>query len=353
MANLMKASTRRAAAGSGPNVDGILSAVGNTPLVMLRRLLPAARFELHAKLECLNPGGSAKDRPALNILTRALKQGLVNPGGLVIESSSGNFAVGLAQACVYLGLRLLVVLDTKAVPQNCRILRAYGASISMVIEPDPETGEFLDARLRRVRELLEANPGAFWPNQYANPWNAETHHGTMGEIIDALDRVDYVFCAVSSCGTLRGCSDFLRSRRLDTRIVAVDAVGSVIFGGTPGKRLIPGHGAGRRPELFLPELADDVVQVTDLDCVIGCRRLIRREGILAGGSSGGIASAIERVQHQIPDCSVCVAILPDRGERYLETVYSDDWVREHFGDLAGLEESSWPAAIPAAGKTDE
>jgi cysteine synthase A len=159
----------------------------------------------------------------------------------------------------------------------------------------------------------------------------------MHEIASELDgQVDYLFCATSTCGTLRGCSEYIREQQLATRIIAVDAVGSVIFGQPSRKRLIPGHGAARRPELFRPDLADECVHVTDRDCVAGCRKLLRREALLCGGSSGGVLSAVEQVMHTIPARSTVAVILCDRGERYLDTIYSDRWVRQHFGDLDPL-----------------
>ncbi|HYU30928.1 MAG TPA: 2,3-diaminopropionate biosynthesis protein SbnA [Thermoanaerobaculia bacterium] len=318
--------------------DGVLATIGRTPLVRLRKLLPSARFELYAKLEALNPGGSIKDRPALAILEDALGSGAAGPGTVVIESSSGNMGIGLAQACRYHGLRFICVVDPKTERANLRILRAYGAEIELVEEPDPESGEFLQARLNRVRELVARHPGSFWPNQYAHLKNPGAHYETtMREVATALGgQVDYLFVATSTCGTVRGCGDYVRDHGLATRVVAVDAVGSLIFSNVRAKRLVPGLGAGLRPPVCDVSLIDECIHVTDLDCVVGCRRLVAREAILAGGSSGGVLSAIERRKDSIPDGAVCVAILPDRGERYLETVYSDEWVREHFGDVAHL-----------------
>lgn len=156
----------------------------------------------------------------------------------------------------------------------------------------------------------------------------------MPEIVEAVGRdIDYVFLATSTCGTLRGCADYLRAQGMTTKIIAVDAIGSVIFGLPAGKRLLPGHGAGIVPKLFRPDLAADVVHVSDLDCVVGCRRLVQTEAILAGASSGGVISAVDRMiaEKRIPSPSRCVVVLPDRGERYLETVYSDSWVESHLG----------------------
>ena len=317
--------------------SGVISAVGNTPLVKLNRFLPGAQFELYAKLEALNPGGSSKDRAAISLIQRGLDTGAIRSDTTIIESSSGNLGVGLAQVCAYFGLRFICVVDQKTTLQNIRLIKSYGAEIDLVLEPDVETGEFLQARIDRVQTLLRSTPNAFWPNQYANVYNAVAHHRTMHEVVTALDgRVDYLFCATSTCGTMRGCAEYIRQHNLSTMIIAVDAVGSVIFGGQKANRLIPGHGAAVRPQLFQANLADRVLCLNDLDCVIGCRRLARREAILAGGSSGAVAMAVTKIQHEIPPGSKCVMILADRGERYLDTIYSDEWVGEHFGNVAEL-----------------
>lgn len=314
--------------------DGILSAIGRTPLVQLRRVMGEIKFGLFAKLEQLNPGGSMKDRPALGIIQHGLETGAINPETVIIESSSGNMGIGLAQTCSYLGLRFICVVDPKTTSQNLKLLEAYGVEIDVVPEPDPITGEFLKARLDRVQHLLAAIENSFWPNQYANPGNPLAHHQTMQEIVTALNQqLDYVFCATSTCGTLRGCAEYLRKHNLSTKVIAVDAVGSVIFGGTSARRLIPGHGAGVKPQLFQEGLAYRYIQVSDLDCIIGCRRLARREAILAGGSSGAIIRAVEIMKAEIEEGATCALILPDRGERYLDTIYSDKWVVEHFGDV--------------------
>ena len=320
--------------------DGVLSAIGNTPLVRLTRIFEQMPFFLYAKLEALNPGGSIKDRPAVNIITHGLETGAISSDTVIVESSSGNMAIGLAQICSRLGLRFICVVDPKTTMQNIRILEAYGVEVELVTDPDPITGEFLQARINRVHDLVDSIQNSFWPNQYENFYNALAHYQTMHEIVTELGTVDYLFCATSTCGTLRGCADYVRERELKTSIFAVDAVGSVIFGGASAKRLIPGHGASMVPRLFKPDLADECVKVNDLDCVVGCHRLVRRESILAGGSSGAVIAAIDSVKDRIPPDAVCVAILPDRGERYLDTVYSTEWISEHFGDISHL----WRAA---------
>lgn len=326
---------------------GILSAIGDTPLVRLGRACSALPFNVYAKLEALNPGGSVKDRPAFNIIRQALAAGTLTRDSVVIESSSGNMGIGLAQACTYYGLRFVCVVDAKTTTQNLRLLKAYGAVVHVVTEPDPETGEYLPARIRAVRELLAATEHGFWADQYSNGANSASHRQTMREIVTALEgEVDYLFCATSTCGTLRGCSEYVREQGLRTKVIGVDAVGSVIFGGTKGKRLLPGHGAAVRPQLFRQDLADQCVHVTDLECVAGCRRLARQEAILAGGSSGGVFAALERLKDEIPRGANCALIFPDRGERYLDTIFSDEWVRAHFGEVSHLWEGD-PEAQPA------
>ncbi|MGX1756537.1 2,3-diaminopropionate biosynthesis protein SbnA [Streptomyces lydicus] len=318
--------------------SGILGTIGKTPLVQLERMFPRERSQFFAKIERFNPGGSIKDRSGLNMLLEALRDGQIVPGrSVVVESSSGNLAVGLAQICRYLGLRFICVVDAKTTEQNLAIMRAYGAEVEVVEERDPTTGEFLPVRLRRARELAASIPHGLWLNQYANPSNPKAHERTMQEIVEALDgRLDYLFCSVSTFGTLRGCADHLRKEGLRTKVVAVDAQGSAIFGHPPTRRLIPGHGASVVPALMDPAAVDEVVHVSDLDCVVACRRLVAREAILAGGSSGAAVAAVEHMLPRIPAGSVCALIFPDGGDRYLNTVYSDDWVYEHFGEVSHL-----------------
>ncbi|NND96139.1 MAG: 2,3-diaminopropionate biosynthesis protein SbnA [Pirellulaceae bacterium] len=310
--------------------DGILDAVGNTPLVQLSRYLDQSRVRLYAKLEAFQPGGSAKARPALAMIQSALESGQIRPGSTVIESSSGNMGIGLAQTCRRFGLRFICVVDPNAQQQNVDIMRALGAEIDRVTEP--VHGNFLSARLARVCYLLENTNNSFWPNQYANLDNPLAHQrGTIREIDGALgDDLDYLFVATSSTGTIRGCQDYLRQLGRSTTVVAVDAVGSVLFGGNPGPRSIPGLGAGRLPPLARDCDVKVVQRVTDLDCVVGCRRMAQREAVLVGGSAGGVLESVRRMQSLLQG-KTCVAILHDSGTRYLDTVFNDDWVQTELG----------------------
>lgn len=292
-----------------------------------------APFQVYGKLEMTNPGGSAKDRPALHMLKQAVKRGEVGPGTTIIESSSGNLAVSLAQICGCLGLPFICVLDSRTTSYHLRLIRSLGARVEWIDKPDPETGEYLPARIRRVKELLSEIPDSYWTNQYGNPDNYLAHYETtMPEIRQALGQVDYLFCGVSTCGTIRGCSERIRDDGLPTKVIAVDAVGSVIFGGDGrASRRLPGLGAAIVPQQLRSELVDRVVYVDDLACVRGCRDLLRTESILAGASSGGVLEAIRLMQDDIPAGSVCAAILVDRGDRYWDTVFSDEWVASLAG----------------------
>lgn len=329
-----------------PICDSVLDAIGRTPLVEFRRLFRNASFRVFGKLEALNPGGSIKDRPAWKIIESGLRTGAIGPDTTVIESSSGNMGVGLAQACRYLGLRFICVVDPKAAGQNLEVLRAYHAEIEMVPHPDPATGEFLQARIRRVEELCDEIGNAFWPNQYANRGNPLSHYETtMREVWEVFgDELDYLFAAASSCGTIRGCGEFVRDRGLKTKIVAVDAVGSLIFSDEKGERSIPGLGAGLKPPHCDTSLLHSRVHVSDAECVWGCRELVSEEAILAGGSSGGVVAAVEKYRASIAGGALCVVILCDRGERYLDSIYSDEWVRTHCGDIQSLRPRRLAAA---------
>ncbi|OCT16068.1 2,3-diaminopropionate biosynthesis protein SbnA [Paenibacillus pectinilyticus] len=311
---------------------GIVGATGRTPLIRLSRLFKDQPFDVYGKMEWMNPGGSAKDRPALFMLREAIRRGEVTSESVIVESSSGNLAISLAQFCRYLGLRFICVVDPRTTQQHLQIIRSFHGEIDLVTEPDEATGEFLPARIRRVAELVRQIPNAYWTNQYGSPDNALAHRETtMREIGEKLGEIDYLFCGVSSCGTIRGCMEYIRSQGWATQIVAVDAEGSVIFGGEKGSRRFPGLGAGITPGLHRHDVADLVMYVSDKDCVEGCRALVREEAILAGASSGGVISAIRRLSKEIPPGAICAAILPDRGERYLNTVYNDVWVAQEIG----------------------
>ncbi|MCC5906335.1 MAG: 2,3-diaminopropionate biosynthesis protein SbnA [Balneolaceae bacterium] len=309
---------------------GLLSTIGKTPLVLLKKLYPGLSSTFYAKLEMFNPGGSSKDRTAWFMLSNAMDEGKLTQNSTIIESSSGNMAIGLAQVCRYLGLHLIVVTDPKINRRTLDLLRVYGTQIERVTKAD-SSGNYLNNRLERVRQLLDTISDSYWPNQYSNELNPAAHYETMKEIVNSCpEPPDYILAATSTCGTIMGCARYVREHHLKTKIVAVDAVGSVIFGSSKCRRLIPGHGAGKISDLLDESFIDHVLHVSDKECVIGCRRLLQREAILAGGSAGAVVMAAEKLQAIIPHDSNCVMIFSDSGERYLETIFNDKWVENQF-----------------------
>lgn len=311
--------------------------IGNTPLIKLERIFLNQKINVYAKLEQFNLGGSIKDRPALMMVEQAMREGKVKQKATIIESSSGNMGISLAYICLRYGLRFIAVVDLRTTKASIEILEALGAKIEMVDWRGKTTDSYLEARLERVKQLLNEIPGSFWPNQHANENNPRAHHRTMEEIDKALQgKIDYLFCAASTCGTLRGCAEYIKKENLHTKVIVVDAKGSVIFGGVNGNRLIPGHGSAIRPEIYREGMAHRVVYINDAECVAGCRLLLKKEAIFAGGSSGAIVSGFAKVKTEIPENSNLVMILPDRGERYLDTIYNPKWVSKNLGKIPSL-----------------
>ncbi|GAA4864093.1 2,3-diaminopropionate biosynthesis protein SbnA [Saccharopolyspora cebuensis] len=309
--------------------ESVLDAVGSTPLVRLRRCFPRPGVEVLAKLEMLNPCGSMKDRPARYIVEQGVREGTLRPGMRLVESTSGNLGVALAVAARMHGLSFTAVVDPNTSATNLRLLDLFGADVDMVTEPD-EAGGYLHTRVHRARGHAEADPHVVWINQYANERNWKAYYDTVGpEILRQVSGpIDYLVGPVSTTGSLQGTARRLRESNPGLRVVAVDAVGSVIFGAPPRKRRIPGFGASRVPEIANPDDIDEVVHVADLDSAAGCRRLVETEGVLAGGSSGAVISALDGLVRRLSGPARVVALLPDRGERYLDTVYDDAWVEE-------------------------
>lgn len=312
--------------------DSILEAVGNTPMVRLSRLFPATQAEVWAKLEGFNPGGSAKDRAAVGMVEAGLRNGRIGASTLILEASSGNTGVALAQVCALKGLRFRCYVDPNTTRSHVALLRAYGAEVERIDVPDDD-GEYHPPKVERIRTLVATGEDVFWPNQHGNAANPESHRtGTMAEILRDLGRApDLLFVATSTCGTLRGCLDALREVGGRTRVLAVDAVGSRIFSPSTAPRHVPGLGASRPSPLTPSTTEVHVRHVTTADCVAGCRGLVRTEAILAGASSGGVVHAMRQEVPRLGRGEVCVGILPDRGDRYLDTVYDQDWLPGRAG----------------------
>ena len=314
-------------------IIGLSYLIGHTPLVELTRLGPEGGPRVFVKLELNNPAGSAKDRPADRMLNEAFDAGLLRPGGTVVESSSGNFGVALAQQAAYRGLRFVCVVDPRSSEVNRRLIQAYGGVLHMVTQPDPIHGDWLRARINAVEQLVAATPGAWWPNQYANVDNAAAHRDTtMPEVLESLGFAPTsLYVATSSTGTLVGCQECLQQGGHGTHVIAVDAKGSVLFGGEPAERCLPGMGAGVIPPMSKLAHPNRVARVDDLDCVVGCRVLVQTEALLVGASAGGVVSAYLRDQGRYTEEDTVVLIAHDGGARYLDTVYDDNWVDTELG----------------------
>lgn len=312
-----------------PVLDSVLDAVGATPLVRLRRLFPDPDVEVLAKLEMMNPGGSMKDRSARHMVAGGLADGSIRAGARLVESSSGNFGIAVAMAARLHGLEFTCVVDPRTASANLTILRRLGVDVRMVDDPDPGGG-YVHARVARVREIVATTPGAVWINQYANDRNWLAHyHGAGAELAEALVvPPTHLVAAVSTTGSILGCARRLRERFPSLTTVAVDAVGSVIFDGPAGPRGIPGIGSSRVPELHSPGEIDEVVHVDDVAAALACRRLLATESIFAGGSTGSVVAAIEAMVPRLPRPCRIVALFPDRGDRYLDLVYDDDWLAD-------------------------
>ncbi|SFI14981.1 cysteine synthase A [Collimonas sp. OK307] len=305
----------------------ILNSIGDTPIIRLSRLFNDPHCEVLAKLEMANPGGSVKDRPARYIVERGLADGSIQPNAHIVESSSGNLAIALAMVCRIHGLSFTAVVDPKISPTNLHIIRSYGGKVDIVTEKDSQGG-YLETRIKRVKHLLHEQPNRVWINQYANERNWQSHyHGEGEEILRQLDRpADYLVLGVSTSGTLHGIARRLREAWPNLKIIAVDAVGSVLFGTPPYPRDLPGIGASRVPELLQRDEITQVIHIDDYQSAIACRQLVAREGIFAGGSSGSVIAAIQHLAAGLPRPARILTILPDRGDRYLDTVYDDDWL---------------------------
>lgn len=300
-----------------------------TPLVKL----DAAGLSLFAKLEFCNAVGSIKDRPAYFMLRAAIERGDIDSETTIIESSSGNLALALAVYCRQLGLSFVPVIDPNISSINETLLRATAGRVVKVEQRD-DTGNFLKTRIAKVRELCAHTPNHYWTNQYANRDGMQAHYElTAGDLAADFSRLDYVFLGVSSAGTIAGVSRRLKEVHPGVQIIAVDLVGSVIFGGRPGKRYIPGIGASVVPPLLSEALIDDVVMVSERETVQACHELLSQHGIFAGGSTGSVYAAIKkhapvlRTMMQTPNVAF---LCYDRGLAYVDTIYNPAWVSRTY-----------------------
>ena len=297
---------------------------------------------LFLKCEGFNFAGSIKLKAATEMVETAERDGLLTPNSIIVESSSGNLGVALSMLAASKGYRFLCVTDSRCNLATRRLMEALGSQVHVIAEPDPVAG-FLGARLNFVRALCASDERYVWLNQYHNHSNWRAHYLTTAPAIARqFPQLDVLFVGAGTTGTLMGCARYFREWHRDVRIVAVDSVGSVSFGGPPGRRMIPGLGMSVRPPLLETSLVDDVVRVEEADAVRTCHRLARR-GFLFGGSTGTVVSgAIDWLSQNDAGGLDAVAIAPDLGERYLDTVYQTNWVEDLFGADVLAELSAVP-----------
>src|SRR6218665_479155 len=294
--------------------------------------LCAARIQL--KIEGLNPAGSIKLKTAHSIITDLEFQGLITKRTRLIESSSGNLGVALAMVCAAKGYKFICVIDPNISATNKKLIEALGAEVLMVNQRD-ENGGFLHSRIRFIKQLVAQDTDCIWLNQYQNPANPLAHYQTTAKsIAHRFSRVDYLFVGAGTTGTLMGCKNYFAEHHPETKIIAVDSVGSVTFDLPGGPRHIPGLGTSRKPEIFDPSGIYAFLSVPEECTIRACRWLVQRYGLLFGGSTGTVLAGVQEWAAHIRPDDVVVAISPDMGERYLETIYSDDWVLQRFDTTA-------------------
>ena len=295
----------------------ILQWIGNTPVVRLRRVPAPGSATVWAKLEGFNPGGSLKDRIALSMVVAAERDGLLQPGGTIVEPTSGNTGIGLAMVAAARGYRLILTMPETMSVERRALLRAYGAEI--VLTPGTEG---MAGAVARAEALVRENPGYFMPQQFKNPANPQVHRETTAQEILAQvpGKVDAFVAGVGTGGTITGVGEVLKARWPDVHLVAVEPADSpVLSGGKPGPHKIQGIGAGFIPEVLRVDLLDEVIPITYEAARETTRRLAREEGILVGISSGAAAWAALRVAARLGEGKTVVVVLPDTGERYLST----------------------------------
>jgi cysteine synthase len=295
-----------------------LDLIGSTPVVRLSRLpqLHGVSAEVWAKLENFNPGGSVKDRICRAMIEAAERDGLLRPGGTIIEPTSGNTGIGLALVAGVKRYRLVLTMPDTMSEERRALLLAYGATL--VLTPDTKG---MHGAIRKAEELLAEHPDWYMPQQFTNPANPEIHRRTTApEILAQLPRIDAFVAGVGTGGTITGVGEVLRAERRDVRVYAVEpAASAVLAGGEPGFHHIQGIGAGFVPDILNTAIYDEVLAVTDDEAVKHTRALARYEGLLVGISAGAACAAAIAVARRLGRGAVVVTIFPDTGERYLTT----------------------------------
>jgi cystathionine beta-synthase len=329
--------------------ESVLDLIGNTPIVKLTRVAKDLPCTVALKLEVTNPGGSSKDRPALEMIEAAERDGQLRPGGTIVEPTSGNTGVGLAIAAAQKGYRCVFVMTDKVAPEKVALLRAYGAEVVVcpvaVAPEDPQS--YYSVADRLSREI----PGAFRPNQYANPNNPLAHYKTTGPEIwrQTAGRITHFVAGVGTGGTISGVAKYLKEQNPGIRIVGGDPEGSVFSGGSGRPYLVEGIGEDFWPTTYDPSLVDEVVPISDGESFRVARRVTQEEGILIGGSGGTAVAAALDVARRASAGDLIVCLIPDSGRGYLSRVFEDSWLAGYgFLEEAGV---TVRAVLDARGQT--
>ncbi len=306
--------------------DSLLDLVGNTPLVRLGRVGAGLACDLVAKVELFNPGGSVKDRPAVAMIDAAEADGRLQPGGVIVEPTSGNTGVGLAIVAAQRGYRCIFVMSDKMSNEKVALLRAYGAEA--VVCPTAVPPEHPDSYYSVADRLTRETPGAFRPDQYSNPANPAEHERSTGPEIwrQTAGRVTHFVAGIGTGGTITGVARHLKAQNPDVQVIGADPEGSVFSGGTGRPYLVEGVGEDFWPSTYDPSVVDRVVKVSDAESFAAARRVTREEGLLIGGSCGNAVHAALVVGAELGPDDVVVVLLPDSGRNYLSKIFDDDWM---------------------------
>ncbi|HZP30030.1 MAG TPA: cystathionine beta-synthase [Acidimicrobiia bacterium] len=319
--------------------DSLLDLVGHTPLVRLKRVGADLACDLIAKVELFNPGGSVKDRPAIAMIDDAERQGLLKPGGTIVEPTSGNTGVGLAIVAAQRGYRCVFVMSDKMSDEKVALLRAYGAEV--VVCPTAVPPEHPDSYYSVADRLTREIPNSYRPNQYFNQANPAEHERSTGPEIweQTAGRVTHFVAGIGTGGTITGVGRHLKRMNPAVQVIGADPEGSVFSGGTGRPYLVEGVGEDFWPETHDPSVVDRTVMVTDAESFAAARRVTREEGLLIGGSGGTAVHAALVVGRELGPDAVVVVLIPDSGRGYLSKIFNDEWMMR-FGFL----ESPGPTA---------
>ncbi|SMD25363.1 cystathionine beta-synthase [Lentzea albidocapillata] len=311
-------------------VEHVVDLVGNTPLVKLNSLTTGIKATVLAKVEYLNPGGSVKDRIALRMVEAAEKSGELQPGGTIVEPTSGNTGVGLALVAQRKGYKCVFVCPDKVSEDKRNVLKAYGAEV--VVCPTAVAPEHPDSYYNVSDRLVREIPGAWKPDQYSNPENPASHYHQTGPEIwrQTAGKITHFVAGVGTGGTISGTGRYLKEISDGAvKVIGADPEGSVYSGGTGRPYLVEGVGEDFWPEAYDKTICDQIVEVSDADSFDITRRLAREEGLLVGGSCGMAAAAALRIAKDLPEDAVVVVILPDGGRGYLSKVFNDRWMASY------------------------